>query len=86
MCTKLCPAGKLLLKMLPSVALSATVCATVPTFCQHTDCPCVIVTEPGVKAMASVALTVAAAPLLPQRFGGLVELPHEDSAMDNRAR
>lgn len=58
-CTKIWPDGRLLLKDVPS--LEVTVCEKVPLFCQHTDCPCVMVAVLGENTLASVALTLAAA-------------------------
>ena len=53
-----------------------TVCEKLPLFCQHTDCPCVMVALLGENTFESVALTFADAPLLPQEFAVDVELPH----------
>src|SRR2546422_74216 len=59
-----------------------------PVFCQHTDCPTVIVTEDGVKAKLSVALTVAAAPLLAHRLvdEALVELLQATAVRAQKAK
>ena len=51
-------------KRLPLVALSVTVCTSVPLFCQQTDCPTVIVAD--AKGEMPVTVTIAAAPLLVQ--------------------
>ena len=45
-----------------------TVCEKLPLFCQHTDCPCVIVAPAGENTFESVALTFADAPLFPHEF------------------
>jgi len=59
-----------------------------PVFCQHTDCPTVIVTEDGVKAKLSPALTVAAAPLGAHRLVDeeLVESPQATPVRAKEAR
>jgi len=72
-CTNIWPEGKPVLNDVPSSEV--TVCEKLPLFCQHTDCPCVMVTVLGENTLESVALTFADAPLLPHELAGAVELP-----------
>src|SRR6267143_3777487 len=71
MWTKICPVGSCVSNAPP---LSVTLCVIEPLFCQHTDCPCVIVVWLDEKTRPSVAPMFAVAPLLPQEFAGAVEL------------
>lgn len=77
------PAGKLVLKDVPSSEV--TVCVKVATFSQHTDCPCVIVALFGEKLREPVALMLAAAPLEPQDCAGAVELLQATATTKNAA-
>ncbi len=72
-CTNIWPEGKPVLNDVPSSEV--TVWEKLPLFCQHTDCPCIMVAVLGENTLESVALTFADAPLLPHELAGAVELP-----------